>query len=87
MKVQNQRYQFVPPGGDSADPIQILGLQEYSPGQSQKVDVWLLKVPDQYHKFLKTDMECDSFGEVLRILAHLYFDGDIAKAENAVKTL
>ena len=86
MKIQNQSYQFVPPGGDPANPIRILGLQEYSPGQSRKTDVWLLKVPEAYRHAIPDGTECESYGAVLRFIARIYFDGDDAKAKSAISS-
>jgi hypothetical protein len=86
MKIENQRYQFVPRGGDASAPIQIIGLQEYSPGQSRKFDHWLLRVPEQHRQVIPDGIECDSFGAVLRVLARAYFDGDVTKAQSAISS-
>ena len=72
----NQRYEFVPPDGDPADPIVISGLQEYAPGQQRKVDVWTIEVPQALRGALADGWECRSYAEVTRMLAHAFFNGD-----------
>lgn len=83
MLIPNQTYQFVPPEGDTTKPIKIDGLQEYSPEQSRKVDVWAFTVPDAYASKLQDGTECRSYGEVIRTLAAAFCDGD----EEAIKRL
>ncbi|PSM15854.1 hypothetical protein C7T96_23120 [Nitratireductor sp. StC3] len=76
MLIPNQTYQFVPRDGDITKPIIIAGLQGYSPGQSRKVDVWAFTVPDAYRSKLQDGTECRSYGEVIRTLAAVFYDGD-----------
>ena len=42
MKIPSCRYEFTPP--DGGPPIGVSGLQDYSPGQTRKVDVWRIEV-------------------------------------------
>ena len=80
----NQRYEFWPPRGDSTQPILILGLQDFSPSQSQTCNLWRLKVPDAYQGKVEDQTECDSYGLVCRLLASAFLDGDIAQVANFI---
>ena len=75
----NQRYEFRPPGGDPVQPILVRGIQEYSPGQLRKNDLWEVKAPQAYADKLEGLTECDSYGAVGRLLA---LGGDIARVED-----
>ena len=44
--IVNQKYHFTPPNGPQDRPIIVLALQEYSPGQQHKTDVWKVQPPD-----------------------------------------
>jgi hypothetical protein len=81
----NQRYRFVPPGGDHTSPILIVGLQDYSPGQQHKVDVWRFEVPAAYQDALPDGTECDSYAAACGLVARVYFDGDVAKTLGAIR--
>jgi hypothetical protein len=85
MLIPNQRYRFVPPDGDPADPIWIFGLQHDSPGQTQKVDVWRFEVPPAYRNAIPDGAEFTSYESVYRTVAMVYFDGDTAKARDAIQ--
>ena len=67
-------YEFTPPGGKAR--IKIHGMQPYSPGQTRKVKVWKLDVPDEYAARLERDAEFDSWGVVIRTLANLFCGGE-----------
>ena len=80
----NQRYEFTPPYGDPTQPILVFGVQEYSPGQSRECNLWRLKVPDAYAGKLDDQTECDSYGSVCRLLAGIFFGGDVAQVVNFI---
>lgn len=80
----NQTYRFQPPGGDA--PIVIYGLQEYSPGQVRKVDVWKLNVPEPYRELISDGEELTSYGSVIRALARLFCDADEQKAKALISS-
>jgi hypothetical protein len=84
MRVINQPYKFTPPNGDPAEHILILGWQDYAPGQSRQCDSWQLKVPQIYAERLEDQTECDSYGEVHRLLADVFFAGDVAQVANFI---
>lgn len=84
MRFIEQRHEFRPPNGDPSRPIVILGLQDYSPGQTRKVKVWRLKVPDEYRGRVSDETECSSFGEVCRTLASCFFDGDVERVKPCI---
>jgi hypothetical protein len=74
--VINQRYEFRPPNGDPGAPIEIIGLQEYSPGQTKACDLWRLHVPPKYINQVQDQSECATYGGVTRLLANAFFGGD-----------
>jgi hypothetical protein len=80
----NQRYEFWPPGGDCTQPILVLGLQDFSPDQSQTCNLWRLNVPDAYLGKVEDQTECDSYGSACRLLASVFFGGDIAQVANCI---
>jgi hypothetical protein len=86
MLISNSEYEFRPPNDASALPILISGLQEYSPGQSRKSNVWRLRVPELYRDKISDDTECSSYGEVSRLLARAFFDGDELRVEPCITT-
>ena len=78
MQIPNQIYEFTPPGGEGKPPIVILGLQEYSPGQSRKVDLWRFEVPDDFVGNIPNGTEVTTFAVVERYLAESFCEGDQA---------
>lgn len=76
--IPNQRLEFTPPGGSEA--IVIWGLQDYSPRQTPKSDVWRLMVPAAYVGILPDGTEFSSFGQVSVTLARAFCGGDQAMA-------
>lgn len=78
MRIQN--YKYICAIIDST-PVILYGLQDYSPGQSKRCDVWVFEVPAEHQENLADKTECLSFGEAVSTLAISFFDGDIAKAE------
>jgi hypothetical protein len=75
MMIVEQRHVFRPPDG-LGGPIVIVGMQEYSPGQTSKATRWSLGVPKEYRDRIPDRTECSSYGEVRRTLARCFFDGD-----------
>jgi hypothetical protein len=73
--IPNQRFLFVPPGGSVLEPIVILGLQDFSPGQTHKVQVWKFTVPPGAGPEHLSQEEPTSWSGVLRTLAR-YFPGE-----------
>jgi hypothetical protein len=57
-------------------PIKVLGLQNYSPDQSRKVDVWKLDVPPEYTSRFGGHVEFDSWKVMIATLARMFCDGD-----------
>jgi hypothetical protein len=74
MKIANQRYYIAIPG--YPEPVRLLGLQEYSPGQSSRVDVWQIQVPKELQDKLQDGWEASSYPEALRTIARAFFGGD-----------
>lgn len=72
--IPNQIYEFTPPEG--AAPITILGLQDYSPGQRSKVDVWRIKPPPELAARFGSHVEFDTWKVVVATLAGMFCDGD-----------
>jgi hypothetical protein len=81
-KITNQTYEFRPPDGDPDHPILIHGLQEDSPGQSRKVDIWKVTVPPEYAAEFGNRDEFGSYGAMVRALAGLFCGGDENAAAN-----
>jgi hypothetical protein len=78
MMIPNQQYEFTPSNGDPTRPIVILGLQEYSPGQTRKVDVWKLVLPAEYAPQFGGHVEFPHFSSMLTALANHFCGGDEA---------
>ena len=70
---------MVPPPEFGDQPILVQALQSYSPGQVRSTDVWLISAPDCYSKYLQRQTECDTFADVQRILARVFYQGDDTK--------
>ena len=77
--VVNQQFEFVPPGGNPAEPIMVYGMQESA--QHRRSDVWLLEVPAAHTATIPDKTKCASFGEVQQMLARCFFDGDESKVQ------
>ena len=77
--ILNQQYEFVPPGGNPAEPIMVYGMQKSE--RHRRCDVWMLKVPPAHAGTIPNETECASFGEVQQMLARCFFEGDIAKVQ------
>jgi hypothetical protein len=75
----NQQFEFVPPGGNPAEPIMVCGMQESD--QHRRSDVWLLEVPAGHTATIPDKTKCASFGEVQQMLARCFFDGDESKVQ------
>lgn len=88
MKVINQRYEFLPPKGDPTLAIVILGLQEYSPGRTRKVEVWTIHdPPETYALMLGRRFEFDNWKVLVEALAHVFCDDDLAVAAERLKSV
>ncbi len=59
--IPNRMYEFTPPNGDPSRPIVVLGLQDYSPGQTQKTDIWKLDLPAEHAAQFAGHVEFDSY--------------------------
>ena len=68
MRVESQRFEFVPTGGDPHKPIRIIGFHDYSPRHSRKVDLWRFELPNGVQPAALNGMEAETWGAVLRIL-------------------
>lgn len=82
MMVTNTRYEFTLGGGS----ISVIGLQDYSPGQIRKVDVWKVVVPEVHANKLG-GAEFSSWGSMLKTLADVFCGGhtDAASARLILK--
>jgi hypothetical protein len=86
MMIINQRLEFTPPDGDPDRPILILGLQEYSPGQARKVDLWKLEPPAEFAALFGAHVEFDTYASMCATLANRFCDGDQAAVRDRIKT-
>jgi hypothetical protein len=77
--IVNQKFEFIPPGGNPAEPIMVYGMQESD--QHRRSDVWMLEVPEAHTATIPDKTRCASFGEVQQMLARCFFDGDEAKVQ------
>lgn len=78
MMIVNRRYEFRPPNGQV--PITVLALQDYSPGQTQKVDIWKVDPPAQYATAFGDHLEFSSYATLIARLATLFCRDDQALA-------
>ncbi len=85
MLIVNQRYEFLPPG--ESVPVIVTGMQEYSPGQTKRSDIWRLEASDTLSHLVPTETEFRSFGEVQRELARIFCSGDVSKVSSALKAV
>lgn len=73
--VINRVYEFTPP--DGAAVIKVVGLQNYSPGQTRKVDLWILEAPTEYAAhFGKGIPEFERWSVLVATLANMFCDGN-----------
>lgn len=79
MMIPSRTYEFTPPSG--GPPIAVHGLQDYSPGQTRKVEIWRLEVPAEHVAKLGSHIEFDSWATMLATLANMFCDGDKDAAE------
>jgi hypothetical protein len=75
MIIANTIYEFTPLA--SGAPVRVLGVQNYSPGQVQKVETWRLDLPAEYAGQFGDHVEFDSWDAMLSALASAFLDGDI----------
>ena len=75
MMIANMIYEFTPLA--SGSPVRVLGVQDYSAGQVQKVEAWRLDLPAEYEGQFGGDVEFDSWDAMLSALAWAFLDGDI----------
>ncbi len=74
MMIANVIYEFRPLS--SGSPVRVLGVQDYSPGQVQKVEAWRVDFPAEYAGQFGDHVEFDSWDAMLSALAGAFLDGD-----------
>jgi hypothetical protein len=74
MMIPNRTYEFTPPSG--GPPITVHGLQDYSPGQSRKVDVWRAEPSPEMESRFGGHVEFDNWKVMIATLARMFCDGD-----------
>jgi hypothetical protein len=72
--IATRRHEFTPPNG--GPPITVHGLQDYSPGQSRKVEVWKLDVPAVHAVQFGGHVEFDNWKVMIATLARMFCSGD-----------
>lgn len=82
VKVPTAIYEFTPPNGGPA--ISVSGLQDYSPGQPRKADVWKLGVPAEHAAAFGGHLEYGSYDSAVAALAQQFCGGDIGAARRCL---
>jgi hypothetical protein len=73
MLILQQRYEYVPAGGDPKSPIVIAGLQDFPPDQSrEKVTVWRFDVPHGFAVDLPSGLKVDTWKDVIQTLKRCF---------------
>lgn len=81
MLALNQSHEITVPGGDPARPVKLLGMQDYSPGQTRKVDEWHVQVPDDLLARWGNHHFFGSYKAACEAIATVFFGGDEAALE------
>lgn len=77
-KIPRMIYRITLPSDAQGEPVLLAGIQEFSPGQSPKIDLWVVVVSSLHTEEFGEYTEFGSFDAACVALALVFFGGDDA---------